>query len=67
MEGVVDLEGAASAPDDSEGRAPAVARRVGMAPDAEVGMVPDAEAAAWDGIVVALAAWEGIEKGGVWR
>lgn len=75
-EGIVaDLEGAVSEPDDLEGRVLAVARRAGMAPDVEVGMAldveevttPGVEAAAWDGIVAALAAWEGNEKGGVWR
>ena len=75
-EGIVaDLEGAVSEPDDLEGRVLAVARRAGMAPDVEVGMAldveevttPDVEAAAWDGIAAALAAWEGMEKGGVWR
>ena len=76
LEGIVaDLEGAVSEPDDLEGRVLAVARRAGMAPDVEVGMAldveevttPGVEAAAWDGIVAALAAWEGNEKGGVWR
>lgn len=35
--------------------------------DVEEVTTPDVEAAAWDGIAAALAAWEGMEKGGVWR
>lgn len=77
LEGIVaDLEGAVSEPDDLEGRVLAVARRAEMAPDVkevvtetdvEAVTTPGVEAAAWDGIVAALAAWEGNEKGGVWR
>lgn len=84
MKGVADLEGFASAPDDLEGRALAVACRAGMepdvkevvaetdaeevtTPDVEEVTTPDAEAAAWDGIVVALTAWEGTEKDEVWK
>lgn len=77
LEGIVaDLEGAVSEPDDLEGRVLAVARRAEMVPDVkEVGMAldveevttPGVEAAAWDDIAVALAAWEGMEKGGVGR
>ena len=75
-EGIVaDLEVSASEPDDLEGRVLAVARRAGMAPDVEVGMALDVEAvttldveaAAWDGIAAALTAWEGTEKGEVWK
>ena len=76
-EGIVaDLEVSASEPDDLEGRVLAVARRAEMAPDvkevvtetdvAEV-MTLDVEAAAWDGIAAALTAWEGTEKGEVWK
>lgn len=67
MKGVADWEGAASAPDDLEGRVLAVARRAEMAPDVEAVTTPDVEAAAWDGIAAALTAWEGTEKGEVWR
>ena len=76
-EGIVaDLEVSASEPDDLEGRVLAVARRAEMAPDVkEVGMALDVEAvttldveaAAWDGIAAALTAWEGTEKGEVWK
>lgn len=68
-EGIVaDLEVSASEPDDLEGRVLAVARRAEMAPDVkEVVTETDVEAAAWDGIAAALTAWEGNEKGGVWK
>ena len=77
-EGIVaDLEVSASEPDDLEGRVLAVARRAGMAPDVkevvtetdvkEVVTETDVEAAAWDGIAAALTAWEGTEKGEVWK
>ena len=76
-EGIVaDLEVSVSEPDDLEGRVLAVARRAGMAPDVkevvtetdvEAVTETDVEAAAWDGIAAALTAWEGTEKGGVWR
>lgn len=76
-EGIVaDLEGAVSEPDDLEGRVLAVARRAGMAPDVKEVVTEtdveevtetDVEAAAWDGIAAALTAWEGTEKGEVWK
>lgn len=77
-EGIVaDLEVSASEPDDLEGRVLAVARRAEMAPDVkevvaetdvkEVVTETDVEAAAWDGIAAALTAWEGTEKGEVWK
>ena len=72
-----DLEVSASEPDDLEGRVLAVARRAEMAPDVkevvtetdvkEVVTETDVEAAAWDGIAAALTAWEGTEKGEVWK
>ena len=77
-EGIVaDLEVSASEPDDLEGRVLAVARTAEMAPDVkevvtetdvkEVVTETDVEAAAWDGIAAALTAWEGTEKGEVWK
>lgn len=76
-EGIVaDLEVSASEPDDLEGRVLAVARRAGMAPDVKEVVTEtdveevtetDVEAAAWDGIAAALTAWEGTEKGEVWK
>ena len=76
-EGIVaDLEGAVSEPDDLEGRVLAVARRAEMAPDVKEVVTEtdveevtetDVEAAAWDGIAAALTAWEGTEKGEVWK
>lgn len=35
--------------------------------DVEAVMTLDVEAAAWDGIAAALTAWEGTEKGEVWK
>lgn len=77
LEGIVaDLEGAVSEPDDLEGRVLAVARRAEMAPDVKEVVTEtdveevtetDVEAAAWDGIAAALTAWEGTEKGEVWK
>lgn len=76
-EGIVaDLEVSASEPDDLEGRVLAVARRAEMAPDVKEVVTEtdveevtetDVEAAAWDGIAAALTAWEGTEKGEVWK
>ena len=76
-EGIVaDLEVSASEPDDLEGRVLVVARRAEMAPDVkevvtetdvEAVTETDVEAAAWDGIAAALTAWEGTEKGEVWK
>ena len=38
-----------------------------MTLDVEAVMTLDVEAAAWDGIAAALTAWEGTEKGEVWK
>ena len=77
LEGIVaDLEVSVSEPDDLEGRVLAVARRAEMAPDVKEVVTEtdveevtetDVEAAAWDGIAAALTAWEGPEKGEVWK